>query len=123
VPDNTATSFIELLWWRRRASAKRCPKPTLGECNEHTLVEAAGIEPLFPTNPNPMMANDFGFCCAKNFELQRRFDSPGVLPSLGDILETTVSRSTIFPGRPRMQCCGLLCNDQPHASCLFLLHP
>jgi len=24
------------------------------------LVEAAGIEPLFPVNTNPMMANDFG---------------------------------------------------------------
>jgi hypothetical protein len=24
------------------------------------------------------MANDFAFCCVKTFELQRRFDSPGV---------------------------------------------
>jgi hypothetical protein len=52
------------------------------------LVEAAGIEPFSPLNPNPMMANDFGFYCVKAFGLQRRFDSPGVLPSLGDILET-----------------------------------
>jgi hypothetical protein len=35
-----------------------------------------------------MMANDFGFYCANPFELPRRFESPGVLPSLGDILET-----------------------------------
>jgi hypothetical protein len=42
------------------------------------MVEAAGIEPLLPSNPNPMMANDFGFYEIKTFELQRRFDSPGV---------------------------------------------
>jgi hypothetical protein len=52
------------------------------------VVEAAGIEPLFPVNTNPMMANDFGFYCVKTFGLPRCFDSPGVLPSLGDILET-----------------------------------
>ncbi len=52
------------------------------------LVEAAGIEPLFLTNPNAMMANDFGFCVMKASELPRRIESPGVLPSLGDILET-----------------------------------
>jgi hypothetical protein len=33
------------------------------------LVEAAGIEPLFPLKPNPMMANDFGFCDVKTLEL------------------------------------------------------
>ena len=58
------------------------------------MVEAAGIEPLFPVNPNPMMANDFGFYCVKTFELQRRFDSPGVLPSLGEIVETKRSSCT-----------------------------
>ena len=42
------------------------------------LVEAAGIEPFSPVNPNPMMAHDFGFYNMKTFELQRRFDSPGV---------------------------------------------
>ena len=42
------------------------------------LVEAAGIEPLLLLNPNLMMANDFGFYGVKNYELQRRFDSPGV---------------------------------------------
>jgi hypothetical protein len=42
------------------------------------MVEAAGIELLFPVNTEPMMANDFTFCLAKTFELQRRFDSPGV---------------------------------------------
>ena len=31
------------------------------------LVEAAGIEPLFPVNTNPMMANDFGFYFVKTF--------------------------------------------------------
>jgi hypothetical protein len=61
-------------------------------------VEAAGIEPFSPTNPNPMVANDFGFYCVKTFELPRRFFSPGVPsslpwspPSLGDILETVVA--------------------------------
>ncbi len=58
------------------------------------LVEAAGIEPLLPTNLNPMMANDFGLYDMKTFELPRRFESPGVLPSLGDILETQASRRT-----------------------------
>ena len=52
------------------------------------MVEAAGIEPVLRVNTNPMMAHDFGFYCLKNFELPRRFDSPGVLTSLGDILET-----------------------------------
>jgi len=52
------------------------------------MVEAAGIEPLFPVNTNPMMANDLGFYDLKTYESPRRFDSPGVLPSLGDILET-----------------------------------
>jgi hypothetical protein len=33
------------------------------------MVEAAGIEPLFPINTNPMMVNDFGFYCAKTFGL------------------------------------------------------
>jgi len=42
------------------------------------MVEAAGIEPLLPLNPNPMMANDFGFYDMKTFRLPRRFDSPGV---------------------------------------------
>jgi hypothetical protein len=42
------------------------------------VVEAAGIEPLSPVNSNPMMAHEFGLCCAKTFALRRRFDSPGV---------------------------------------------
>jgi hypothetical protein len=41
-------------------------------------VEAAGIEPFSPVNPNAMMANDFGFYCMKTFDLRRRFHSPGV---------------------------------------------
>jgi hypothetical protein len=53
-------------WWRRRESVK----------------------PVSPVNPNPMMANDFGFYVMKASELPRRFESPGVLPSLGDIMET-----------------------------------
>ncbi len=39
---------------------------------EGELVEAAGIEPLFPVNTNPMMAHDFGFCDMKNIKLPRR---------------------------------------------------
>ena len=42
------------------------------------MVEAAGIEPFSPVNPNPMMANDFGFYVMKASELPRRFESPGV---------------------------------------------
>jgi hypothetical protein len=42
------------------------------------MVEAAGIEPLFPLNPNPMMVHDFGFYFMKTFRLPRRFESPGV---------------------------------------------
>ena len=41
-------------------------------------MEAAGIEPLFPANTNPMMANDFGVYRVKTFKLPRRFDSSGV---------------------------------------------
>ena len=41
-------------------------------------MEAAGIEPLFPVNTNPMMSHDFGFYDMKTFELPRRSDSPGV---------------------------------------------
>jgi len=46
--------------------------------SERRLVEAAGIEPLLPANLNLMMANDFGFYDMKTFELQYRFESPGV---------------------------------------------
>ena len=42
------------------------------------MVEAAGIEPLFPIDTNPMMANDFGSYDIRLFELPCRFDSPGV---------------------------------------------
>jgi hypothetical protein len=51
---------------------------------EHSGKKTAGIEPLLPENPNPMMTNDFGFYCAKTLELPHCFFSPGVLPSLGD---------------------------------------
>ena len=51
-------------------------------------LDAVGIEPFSPVNPNPMMVHDFGFYCLKSFKLPRRFESPGVLSSLGDILET-----------------------------------
>ena len=34
------------------------------------LVEAAGIEPLFHVNTNPMMANDFGFYFVKTIALR-----------------------------------------------------
>jgi len=30
---------------------------------------AEEFEPLSPVNPNPMMANDFGFYCVKTFKL------------------------------------------------------
>ena len=33
------------------------------------MVEAAGIEPLILANPNPMMANDFGFYGMKTIAL------------------------------------------------------
>ena len=52
------------------------------------MVEAAGIEPLQPGNSNPKMTHDFGFYGMKTSELPRGYLSPGVLPSLGDILET-----------------------------------
>jgi len=48
-----------------------------GATTRETL-NAVGIEPLFPLNTNPMMANDLGIYCLKTFELRRRFDSPGV---------------------------------------------
>jgi hypothetical protein len=51
------------------------------------LVAAAGIEPVRPENPNLLMARDFGCYNMKTMELPRRFESPGVPPSLGDILE------------------------------------
>ena len=46
------------------------------------MAEAAGIEPLFPINTDPMMANDFGFYSIQTFELPRRFEFPGVPPVL-----------------------------------------
>jgi hypothetical protein len=54
-------------------------------------MEAAGIEPLLPVNPNPMMANDFSFYNMRNHELLRRFFSPEVHPSPGDILRRKFS--------------------------------
>jgi hypothetical protein len=33
------------------------------------VVEAAGIEPFSPVNPNSMMANDFGFYSVEILEL------------------------------------------------------
>ena len=40
------------------------------------MVEAAGIEPLLPTNYNPLMAHDFGFYDMAHIELPRRYLSP-----------------------------------------------
>jgi len=63
-------------WWvqtQPQTTANRIA----GQVRER-LVEAAGIEPFSPMNPNSMMANDFGFSCVKTFELPRRFFSPGV---------------------------------------------
>ena len=45
------------------------------------MLDAAGIEPFSPVNPNPMMVHDFGFYCLKSFKLPRRFESPRVLSS------------------------------------------
>ena len=45
---------------------------------EGELVEAAGIEPLLPSNPNPMMVHDFGFYRKRIGELPRRCLSPRV---------------------------------------------
>ena len=45
---------------------------------DEVMVEAAGIEPLFHVNPNPMMANDFGFYWVNNLDLPHRYLSPGV---------------------------------------------
>jgi hypothetical protein len=36
------------------------------------VVEAAGIEPLFPVNTSPMMPNDFGFYRVRTFKLPHR---------------------------------------------------
>ena len=64
------------------------------------MVEAAGIEPVYTANTNLMMVHDFGFYDMKTIELPRRYLSPGVLPSLGDILETEHRGSpTTTPGR------------------------
>ena len=52
--------------------------PAVGRVSMRQVVEAAGIEPLFLTNPNAMMANDFGFYGVKTHELPRRSFSPGV---------------------------------------------
>ena len=57
-------------------AAARSDSYLVSEANR--VVEAAGIEPLLPLNPNPVMANDFGFYDMKTFELPRRFESPGV---------------------------------------------
>jgi len=95
--------------WRRRAGTSAAhDSSVMGELVEAagrrsfaldsgfevTLYKAKEFEPLLPSNPNPMMANDFGFYCVKSPELARRFESPGVLPSLGDIMETLVSSRT-----------------------------
>ena len=73
-----------------------------GGCLARTerLVEAAGIEPCQAVITNPMMTHDFGFYVMKSSELPRRFESPGVLPSLGDIMETNSgqNRATLLSG-------------------------
>ena len=45
---------------------------------ESWLLEAAGIEPLFPINTNPMMSHDHGFYCRRVIEFARRFEFPPV---------------------------------------------
>ena len=61
----------------RVISNRRAMSTAHGATTCETL-NAVGIEPFSPVNPNPMMANDFGFYFAKSFELPRRFFSPGV---------------------------------------------
>jgi hypothetical protein len=56
--------------------------------NKTTIHEAKEFEPLFPINTNPLMAHDFGVYFVKTIALPRRPDSPGVLPSPGEIMET-----------------------------------
>jgi len=71
------------------------PRLHLGRDKQHGEGE---FEPVSPTNPNPMMAHHFGFYDLNTIELPRRFFSPGVLPSLGDILETqAISELLICP--------------------------
>jgi hypothetical protein len=48
-------------------AAGRSDSYLVNEANR--VVEAAGIEPAFPANPNPMMANDFGFYGVKTIAL------------------------------------------------------
>jgi hypothetical protein len=52
----------------RQLTVRTQPKSGFDRRN-NVMVEAAGIEPLFPLNPNPTMANDFGFYRVKTFEL------------------------------------------------------
>ena len=79
------------------AAGFRSAAQDLGEVIQ--VVEAAGIEPVLPLNPNLLMARDFGCYDVKTIELPRRFESPGVLPSLGDILETRRGALSPTPGR------------------------
>src|SRR6266571_4422795 len=62
------------------------------------LVEAAGVEPAPPQNANWLMARDFSselsvnsLPCCQFVVLWSALQCSGVLPSLGDILETTAS--------------------------------
>ena len=80
----------------------RRPLPPMDVVSErHWLIYnqlrggGGGNRTLVTLNPNPMVVHDFGLYGVKTIELPRRFfspavppQSPGVLPSLGDILET-----------------------------------
>ena len=63
------------------------------------VVEAAGVEPASPQNANWLMARDFSsqvtgnsLPCGQLVVLWSALESSGVLPSLGDILETSAAR-------------------------------
>jgi len=71
------------------------------------LVEATGIGPFLPSNPNPMMANDFGSYRMKTFGLPRRFESPGVPSSP---LESTPVMETFWRRRACWR--GARCIDE-----------
>ena len=63
------------------------------------MVEAAGVEPAPPQNANWLMARDFSselsdnsLPCCQFVVLWSALESSGVLPSLGDIVETGMGR-------------------------------
>ena len=71
------------------------------------MVEAAGVEPVPTENANRLMARDFSsqvignsLPCSQLVVLRSALESSGVLPSLGDILETLGLVPRAFLRRP-----------------------